>query len=848
MGKNKPLSAAEKQRRYRGKRKLNKEKVEENKKKDLERYHNKKRLISDMKIREARLARRKWRTNKKNYRERVKKLKAVIDITPPSSPSTEQVGNVVCGRKKMRMEKAKVHRKNIKLQVEVNKLKKKVEKLKKQRQRSKKVNIISSALSPLSKTNELINTCLANVRGAGVETVKKNLLKYATLTEGLKNRYAELRTKSQKEGFKSILSNKLIRKYKLKMQFHRDVFNLTRVRKSFSKTKPNADILSLQRFYERDDISRATAGKKETRTKLKQKLQKRYLLDTLQNIYKKYKSEGGRYSYSYFAAHRPFYVVSPTVASRDTCACKLHVNFELKLSALKQINAIHVSNLNELLMSVVCDMNSKRCMYNECTSCKNKTCTLSIQNESEVAWKEWIRKEEQFEKNEKVTVAIKMIREEHTTTTSLLAEKFSSQLQVFKKHIFNIRTQHKAYRSCIDQLKTNEAVLHVDFSENYSCKMGQEIQSHHFGSSRNQITLHTGVLYFSGKVNLTHSFCTPINRILYFSGENNPFSFCTISACNEHSPSAIWAHLQPIFDLIRNSKKDVNTIHIFSDGPCTQYRQKQNFYLFGTKLFENGFQLATWNFFEAAHGKGAADGIGGVLKRVADRMVAHGADIMNSQQFFEQVQKETTIKLFLIDKAAIDCIRKTLPSNIPLLKGTMRLHQLMTKIQGTVLYRDVSCFCSNIPRGFCSCFESKVYKTNLIRIEDEKTTQKKLIYKEVYTPSSSEDESEKENTDIENKNGIMNGTFLLIQVLGKSITYRYVCIAQTCVDEDGYIKVMFLRSNDSTSANFRIEENDISYIQKEAVIKILENANIKLKGGRIYYNFNHPIDILEAQN
>lgn len=163
MGKNKPLSAAEKQRRYRGKRKLNKEKVEENKKKDLERYHNKKRLISDMKIREARLARRKWRTNKKNYRERVKKLKAVIDITPPSSPSTEQVGNVVCGRKKMRMEKAKVHRKNIKLQVEVNKLKKKVEKLKKQRQRSKKVNIISSALSPLSKTNELINTCLANV-------------------------------------------------------------------------------------------------------------------------------------------------------------------------------------------------------------------------------------------------------------------------------------------------------------------------------------------------------------------------------------------------------------------------------------------------------------------------------------------------------------------------------------------------------------------------------------------------------------------------------------------------------------------------------------------------------------
>lgn len=64
MGKNKPLSAAEKQRRYRGKRKLNKEKVEENKKKDLERYHNKKRLISDMKIREARLVSKKKMAHK----------------------------------------------------------------------------------------------------------------------------------------------------------------------------------------------------------------------------------------------------------------------------------------------------------------------------------------------------------------------------------------------------------------------------------------------------------------------------------------------------------------------------------------------------------------------------------------------------------------------------------------------------------------------------------------------------------------------------------------------------------------------------------------------------------------
>jgi len=32
----------------------------------------------------------------------------------------------------------------------------------------------------------------------------------------------------------------------------------------------------------------------------------------------------------------------------------------------------------------------------------------------------------------------------------------------------------------------------------------------------------------------------------------------------------------------------------------------------------------TWNFFEASHGKGAADGVGGVLKRTSDRLVKQG--------------------------------------------------------------------------------------------------------------------------------------------------------------------------------------------------------------------------------
>lgn len=61
--------------------------------------------------------------------------------------------------------------------------------------------------------------------------------------------------------------------------------------------------------------------------------------------------------------------------------------------------------------------------------------------------------------------------------------------------MFNIKQQYIAYRTCIDSLQTHEAALPIDFSKNYSCKLSTEVQGLHFGGSRNQVTLHTCVIY-----------------------------------------------------------------------------------------------------------------------------------------------------------------------------------------------------------------------------------------------------------------------------------------------------------------------------------------------------------------
>ena len=61
-------------------------------------------------------------------------------------------------------------------------------------------------------------------------------------------------------------------------------------------------------------------------------------------------------------------------------------------------------------------------------------------------------------------------------------------------------------------MEQNEAMIHIDFAENYILKSANAIQSAHFGASHNQTTLHTGVAYFGGVVK-AESFCTVANSM-----------------------------------------------------------------------------------------------------------------------------------------------------------------------------------------------------------------------------------------------------------------------------------------------------------------------------------------------
>ena len=128
----------------------------------------------------------------------------------------------------------------------------------------------------------------------------------------------------------------------------------------------------VKKFYIRDDVSRSTTGKKETRTMLKEKKQKRFLTDTMQTLHARFISEfHDTISYSLFCRLRPYWVVVPTAADRSTCQCNTHENLAFKANRMKQLKFIETEYLDMLAAKVACDVGNKTCMYGECTICKN---------------------------------------------------------------------------------------------------------------------------------------------------------------------------------------------------------------------------------------------------------------------------------------------------------------------------------------------------------------------------------------------------------------------------------------------------------------------------------------------
>jgi len=150
-------------------------------------------------------------------------------------------------------------------------------------------------------------------------------------------------------------------------------------------------------------------------------------------------------------------------------------------------------------------------------------------------------------------------------------KKLNEKLDLLAKHHYNWIHQVEQCRQVKETISDTEVVVHMDFSENYACKLHTEIQAFHFGGSRKQATIHTSVVYTS----------------------DGSQSYATISDSLCHDERAAWAHIEPILKKLKEQNPTITTIHFISDRPVTQYINKHNFYILTTMQFYFGVQGAS---------------------------------------------------------------------------------------------------------------------------------------------------------------------------------------------------------------------------------------------------------------
>ncbi|XP_060762316.1 uncharacterized protein LOC132871810 isoform X2 [Neoarius graeffei] len=316
--------------------------------------------------------------------------------------------------------------------------------------------------------------------------VKKTLHYHEALKLQIQETYKQAKTEKQRQLISGVVVSGIMRKYRMLKKSecalgfskkHRSLANCEILKFKRKKITAFDDMKKkVKEFFTRDDVSRITTGKNQTSTKNKTKMQKRFMVDTMKNLHRKFMSENpGRLSYSMFCRLRPFWV-KPSLADRETCMCKLHENLSFVAQKLKQLQLIETSELEELANQICCSPSNKHCMYGECEQCKKEIIPISdaYKPEEDVVCPQWIMKEKNKKNEDEKTVKITVKENLHTSQENLV-EMFHSLLHRFRRHLFNIKQQYAHCRELKRHMPMDECLIHIDFSENFTCRYGAEV-------------------------------------------------------------------------------------------------------------------------------------------------------------------------------------------------------------------------------------------------------------------------------------------------------------------------------------------------------------------------------------
>ena len=380
----------------------------------------------------------------------------------------------------------------------------------------------------------------------------------------------------------------------------------------------------VQSFYECDEVSRMMPGCKDfvsvRQAEGRVHVQKRLILSNLKETYQLFKEKypDQKIGFSKFADVRPKHcILAGASGTHSVCVCTIHQNVKLmmiggKIATLMANDSIPLTTYDHCSAQIICNPPQPKCYLNTCTSCPG----ISQLNErlrelmddnlvDNVVYKQWVSVD-------------RCTLETVSKSADDFVDAFCEKLKVLLPHSF-IAKQQSAFQTQVkSDLLPGELLVTADFSENYSFVLQDAAQGFHWNNS--QATIHPFVIYYKESDKLKH------------------ISYVVISDCLRHDTVAVHLFQR---SLTRFLKEKFGTlpqkIYYFSDGAASQYKNRKNF--INLCFHEADFGVpAEWHFSATSHGKGACDGVGGTVKRLAARASLqrpYEQQIMTPRQLFE---------------------------------------------------------------------------------------------------------------------------------------------------------------------------------------------------------------------
>ncbi|KXJ17259.1 hypothetical protein AC249_AIPGENE8686 [Exaiptasia diaphana] len=353
-------------------------------------------------------------------------------------------------------------------------------------------------------------------------------------------------------------------------------------------------VQQVKSFYQRDSISRQSAGIKEfvlcwnggKKTPWAEEvptvLSKRSTC-SFREEYPNFKI-----GFSKFCSMRPSHVLLYSTTPRSVCCCEYHENIKLLRDCLsKEIDGFPVYS-NDLVNELVCNIDSEECMFGRCTKCPNWLQTFKdnkLTNDNAITWYQWESVDVEVASKSKkgqTKSTKKTMKVCHDSTVRDALAVLDEKLPSFLQHVYIKGKQSSYFQETLANFKYDECVLQVDFGKNYSCINQDEIQAAHWNA---QVTLFTVGIWTKAE------------------GGNVFESYVIVSDDTDHDNKSVTAFLWYIVnEFVMKKHQNIKTLYAFSDGPSSQFKNRYivNFLHKVKKLIN-----IQWNYFATAHGKGS---------------------------------------------------------------------------------------------------------------------------------------------------------------------------------------------------------------------------------------------------